>query len=95
MHELVRGEGIEKVGFVKADAEGAEIVLDGEHQTLLVHRPPLLLEAEDRHLRKYGTRPRGPRCPEQYGYRPHHWRAGRWIGVTHVADDCRNYLFTT
>ncbi|WOX15484.1 FkbM family methyltransferase [Streptomyces sp. N50] len=96
LDELVRSEGIEKVGFVKADVEGAESgVLDGAHQTLLTHRPPLLLEVEDRHLRKYGARPRDVlRRLQTYGYRPHRWRAGRWVDVPQVGDDCRNYLFT-
>lgn len=95
--EIVRSEGIAKVGFVKADVEGAELgVLDGAYETLLAHRPPLLLEIEDRHLRKYGARPRDVlRCLQGYGYRPHRWRAGRWIGVSHISDDSRNYLFTT
>lgn len=97
LDELVRDEGIEKVGFVKADVEGAELaVLDGAHETLLAHRPPLLLEIEDRHLRKYGARPPDVlRRLQGYGYRPHRWRAGRWTATSHVSDDCRNYLFTT
>ncbi len=97
LDELVRTEGIEKVGFVKADVEGAELaVLDGAHETLSAHRPPLLLEVEERHLRKYGARPRDVlRRLQDYGYRPHRRRAGRWIGVPRVSDDCRNYLFTT
>ncbi len=97
LDELVRSEAIEKVGFVKADVEGAELgVLDGAHQTLSTHRPPLLLEVEDRHLRKYGARPPEVlRRLRDYGYRPHRWQAGRWIHAPHVSDDCRNYLFTT
>jgi hypothetical protein len=92
----VRSEGIEKVGFVKADVEGAELgVLDGAHETLLTHRPPLLLEIEERHLRKYGARPRDVlRRLRHYGYQPYRWKAGRWTDAPHVSADCRNYLFT-
>nr|QIY97407.1 FkbM family methyltransferase [Streptomyces sp. S1D4-11] len=97
LDELVRSEGIEKVGFVKADVEGAELgVLEGAHETLLKHRPPLLLEVEDRHLRKYGARSRDVvRRLQGYGYRPHRWQGTRWAEVPHVSDDCRNYLFTS
>ncbi|MFI9324923.1 FkbM family methyltransferase [Kitasatospora aureofaciens] len=82
--------------FIKADVEGAELaVLRGGAATLLRHRPTLLLEIEDRHLRKYGSRAADvPRHLEQYGYRPHRWWRGRWARVSQVSDDCRNYLFT-
>lgn len=59
LDDLVRGAGVEKVAFVKADAEGAALgVLDGAHETLTAHRPALLLEIEARHLRKYGAGPK-------------------------------------
>jgi FkbM family methyltransferase len=95
LDELVRSEGIERVGFVKADVEGAELrVLEGARETLLKHRPPLLLEVEDRHLRKYGARSHDVvRRLRDYGYRPHRWHGTRWEHVPHVGEDCRNYLF--
>ncbi|GFH37355.1 hypothetical protein SCWH03_35930 [Streptomyces pacificus] len=44
-----------RVDFIKADVEGAEaFVLEGAHRTLLLHRPTLLLEIEERHPAKYG-----------------------------------------
>ncbi|MEV7601127.1 FkbM family methyltransferase [Kitasatospora sp. NPDC089797] len=85
-----------RTSFVKADVEGAELaVLRGGAATLRRHRPTLLLEIEDRHLRKYGARAADvPRHLEQYGYRAHRWWRGRWVPAPRITEDCRNYLFT-
>ncbi|MYV97200.1 FkbM family methyltransferase [Streptomyces sp. SID3343] len=92
---LCRGARIEKVHFVKADVEGAEAaVLTGAEDTLLRHRPTLLLELEDRHLAKYGARAR--ELVDRLaglGYVMHRRVAGRWEPVDEVTEDCRNYLF--
>jgi len=97
LDDLVRGTGTEKVAFVKADVEGAELgVLDGAHETLSVHQPALLLEIEARHLHKYGARPEDvTRRLARYGYRPHRRRSGRWTETQGIDGDCRNYLFLT
>ncbi|GHF24733.1 putative methyltransferase [Streptomyces mashuensis] len=96
LDQLVEAAGLEKVGFVKADVEGAELaVLTGARETLLRHRPSLLLEVEGRHLDKYGARPADVvRHLRAYGYRMRRWHRGRWTEAPHVGDDCRNYLFT-
>ncbi|MFF7896327.1 hypothetical protein ACFZDI_31320 [Streptomyces sp. NPDC007907] len=50
---------------------------------------------ERRHLAKYGVEP-GEVLGRlrDFGYQPHRpLREGR-VPVTHVTDDCRNYLFT-
>lgn len=95
MDDLVAKHGIAKVGFIKADVEGAEMaVLTGGGQTLLLHRPSVLLEIEDRHLEKYGvTAADVVRHLADLGYRMHRWRDRRWTQAEEVTSDCRNYLF--
>ncbi|MER6996991.1 FkbM family methyltransferase [Streptomyces sp. NPDC000410] len=88
--------GLDRVDFIKADVEGAEAaVLSGARNTLLRHRPALLLEIEDRHLAKYGMNATGlvGRLGE-FDYGMYRWRNRGWEPVTEVTDDCRNYLFT-
>ncbi|MGR4879933.1 FkbM family methyltransferase [Streptomyces sp. LARHCF249] len=96
LDRLVRGARLEKVSFVKADVEGAEAaVLEGARDTLLRHRPVLLLEIERRHLEKYGASPADlVRRLRPFGYRMRRWHGGRWAEAREVRDDCRNYLFT-
>ncbi|ROQ95304.1 FkbM family methyltransferase [Streptomyces sp. 2132.2] len=95
LDQLAETAGDAPIGFVKADVEGAELaVLRGGSRTLSRHRPTLLLEIEDRHLAKYGTR--SADLPEHlagYGYRAHRWSGRRWTEVDRITDDCRNYLF--
>lgn len=96
LDELARQERLGRIGFVKADVEGAELaVLRGGSRTLRHHRPTLLLEVESRHLEKYGSRPADLlRHLRDYGYAAHRWQHGRWAAVPRITDDCRNYLFT-
>ncbi|MDT0301758.1 FkbM family methyltransferase [Streptomonospora wellingtoniae] len=93
---LVEGAGLDRIDFVKADVEGAELrVLDGGRRTLRDHRPALLLEIEDRHLAKYGAR--ATDVVERLaglGYRMSVWVAGAWRPVDRVREGHRNYLFT-
>jgi FkbM family methyltransferase len=92
---LCEGAGLERVDFVKADVEGAELhVLRGAQRTLSEHRPVLLLEVEDRHTRKYGYGA-DDLCAwlADQGYRPHRWIEGAWRRVDGVTADHRNYLF--
>ncbi|GAA1574646.1 FkbM family methyltransferase [Streptomyces globosus] len=96
LDDLVHEAGLDRLTFVKADVEGAELaVLEGGSAALRRHRPTLLLEIEHRHLAKYGARPADVLGHlRDLGYRAHRQRHGRWIPVPRVTDDCRNYLFT-
>ncbi|MFJ8309544.1 MULTISPECIES: FkbM family methyltransferase [unclassified Streptomyces] len=95
LDQLVRREGIEKLRFVKADVEGAELaVLSGAQEVLRRCRPALLLEIESRHLDKYGAQPADIVSHLQdFGYGLHRRHRGRWTETTRITDDCRNYLF--
>ncbi|MFI6685870.1 FkbM family methyltransferase [Streptomyces sp. NPDC050485] len=97
LDQLVRREGIEKLRFVKADVEGAELaVLTGAQEVLRRCRPTLLLEIESRHLDKYGARPADIVSHLQgFGYGLHRRHRGRWAETTRITDDCRNYLFVS
>ncbi|GAA4959120.1 FkbM family methyltransferase [Streptomonospora halophila] len=93
---LVAQAGLDRVDFVKADVEGAELrVLDGGRRTLRDHRPALLLEIEDRHLAKYGAH--ASDIVERLtglGYRMRVRVAGAWRAADRVREGHRNYLFT-
>lgn len=88
---------IERVDFIKADVEGAELaVLQGAVATLTAHRPALLLEIEARHLAKYGTHPADlVGWLTDRGYLMHTWNGGTWTKADAVTDEHRNYLFVT
>ncbi|MGK4583845.1 FkbM family methyltransferase [Kitasatospora sp. HPMI-4] len=93
---LCRRLRLRRVDFVKADVEGAEAaVLSGAGDTLLRHRPALLLEIEDRHLAKYGL-DSGDLVHRltDLGYAMYRREHGSWEPVAKVTEDCRNYLFT-
>ncbi|MGW0366589.1 FkbM family methyltransferase [Streptomyces sp. NPDC002990] len=96
LDQLARQEGLERICFVKADVEGAELaVLRGGSRILRHHRPTLLLEVESRHLEKYGSRPADLlQHLRDYGYAAHRWQHGRWSATARITDDSRNYLFT-
>jgi FkbM family methyltransferase len=96
LDQLARESGLERLAFVKADVEGTELaVLKGGSATLRRHRPTLLLEIERRHLAKYGVNPVDVlRHLRDFGYEAHRRRHDHWVPVSHVTDDCRNYLFT-
>ncbi|MBB6075109.1 FkbM family methyltransferase [Streptomyces paradoxus] len=97
LDQLVGRAGIEKLSFVKADVEGAELaVLAGGQETLRRCRPTLLLEIESRHLDKYGARPADVVSHLQdFGYGLHRQHRGRWVESSRITDDCRNYLFAS
>jgi hypothetical protein len=88
-------EAIERVDFIKADVEGAELkVLRGGMRALERHRPTLQLEIQEPHIAKYGHHPddlvsllRG------LGYTMHTWSGGRWRQADAVTPSRRNYLF--
>lgn len=88
---------LDRVDFIKADIEGAEgALLSGGWDTLLRHRPTVLLEIEDRHLAKYGAA--AADIVSRLGvldYDMYRWQRPVWERSTVVSGDCRNYLFTT
>ncbi|RKT52438.1 FkbM family methyltransferase [Saccharothrix australiensis] len=87
--------GIDRLDFVKADVEGAELrVLEGGVETIERFRPKLLLEIEERHVLRFGYR--APDVVEwlaERGYRMHAWRRTGWQQVDRIRPDVRNYLF--
>jgi FkbM family methyltransferase len=88
-------EGLDRLNFIKADIEGAELlVLRAAARTLADHHPSLLLEIEDRHTRKYGYGATDliDWLGEQ-GYRPLQWIGDAWRPVTGWDAERRNYLF--
>jgi FkbM family methyltransferase len=93
---LCARERIDRVDFVKADVEGAELsVLRGGEATLAAHRPTLLLEIEERHVRKYGIDAATVvDWLTRRGYRMRVWHGDVWHATDQVTAARRNYLFT-
>lgn len=86
---------LDRLDFIKADVEGAELmVLQGGAETIKRCRPALLLEVEDRHTARYGYRPDDlVGWLAGHGYRMRRWWRGRWRPVERVTAHTRNYLF--
>lgn len=91
--------GVDRVTFIKADVEGFEPqVLEGATRTITRDLPSLLLEIEDRHLARYGSRAHDVmveiqrRWPE---YGMYTWQRGGWVRTEMVTVAIRNYLFAT
>ncbi|NUT47450.1 MAG: FkbM family methyltransferase [Saccharothrix sp.] len=87
---------IDRLDFVKADVEGAELrVLQGGAETIERFRPKLLLEIEERHVRRFGYRAADVRdWLADRGYRMHAWHRNTWRPIERIDDRVRNYLFT-
>ena len=88
--------GVDRLDFVKADVEGAELrVLRGGEATIERLRPKLLLEIEQRHVERFGYRAEDiVTWLADRGYRMSTWRHGGWHAVDRVDAAARNYLFT-
>jgi FkbM family methyltransferase len=86
---------IDRLDFVKADVEGAELrVLQGGAETIERFRPKLLLEIEERHVLRFGYRAGDVQeWLAERGYRMHAWHRGTWRQVDRIDDRVRNYLF--
>lgn len=86
---------LNRLDFIKADVEGAELmVLRGGEETIKRWRPALLLEVEDRHTERYGYRPDDlVGWLAGRGYRMREWRRAAWRPVNRVCGHTRNYLF--
>jgi FkbM family methyltransferase len=92
---FVKQNGIERLDFVKADVEGAELdLLLGGEDTITRLRPRLLLEIEERHVRRYGRSAAAvAEWLTERGYRMHVWRGRRWVPASEVDGELRNHLF--
>jgi FkbM family methyltransferase len=92
---LCERERIDRLDFVKADVEGAELfILRGGESTLATYCPTLLLEIEERHLRKYDINPDiVVDWLTTRGYQMRIWHNGAWEATTRVTTARRNYLF--
>jgi FkbM family methyltransferase len=87
--------GVERIDFLKADVEGAELsLLKGARQSIERWRPVVLLEIEDRHLGRYGQRAVDVvEFMTSHGYRMLTFSEGELRSATEVADDENNYIF--
>ncbi|GAA3759838.1 FkbM family methyltransferase [Salinactinospora qingdaonensis] len=95
LDRLCASAGIDRVDFIKADVEGAELaLLTGARVTIERDRPDLLIEIEERHARRYGT---GPEAVvdwlTQRGYRMYALHGATWRPIARVVAPVRNYLF--
>lgn len=92
---LVTRVRLPRVDFIKVDVEGAELALvRGAERTIGTYRPNVLLEIEDRHLRRYGHHAGDVVAWfAARGYGMSCWREGMWRPVPSVSDGYRNYLF--
>ncbi|GAA3459912.1 FkbM family methyltransferase [Saccharothrix longispora] len=95
LDRFCRANAIERLDFVKADVEGAELrVLEGGAETIERLRPTLLLEVEERHVLRFGYRARDVQdWLAERGYSMHAWRHNAWRRVDRIDDRVRNYLF--
>lgn len=95
LDELAARVRLDRVDFVKADVEGAELALArGAEGIIRAYRPSVLLEVENRHARRYGHTAEDVVC--WFAERDYHvsvWSGGEWRRVSDVRDGCRNYLF--
>ncbi|MEU7524863.1 FkbM family methyltransferase [Saccharothrix sp. NPDC042600] len=96
LDRFVAANGIDRLDFVKADVEGAELrVLQGGTETIEKFRPKLLLEIEERHVERFGYRAEDVAdWLAERGYRMRTWQRGAWRQVHRIRPDLRNYLFT-
>lgn len=95
LDQLARRIRLDRIDFVKADVEGAELALArGADRIIQTYHPYVLLEVEDRHLQRYGHTSRdvvGWFAERRYDVSV--WAKGGWRHVSDVQDGCRNYLF--
>ena len=86
---------LRRLDFVKADVEGAELmVVRGGEEAITRWHPTLLLEIEDRHTARYGYAPDDlVSWLAGRGYTMREWRGAAWRPVDRVCGHTRNYLF--
>ncbi|GLZ34432.1 putative methyltransferase [Lentzea sp. NBRC 105346] len=95
LDRFVKTNSINRLDFVKADVEGAELkVLKGGEQTIERFKPAILLEIEERHVERFGYRAQDVAdWLVDRGYRMSIWHDGAWRPEVRVNDRVRNYLF--
>lgn len=89
-HEL----GVDRLDFVKADVEGAELAVLSGAEIVWQQRTTIMLEIEDRHLNRYGKRAADVlNLLSDKGYLMYGWVGERWQALTGLRPGLRNYLF--
>jgi FkbM family methyltransferase len=88
--------GVDRLDLVKIDVEGFEpAVLRGASASIRRFRPKLMVEIEDRHLRKFGADAvEVVDLMARHGYRMWTVQHDRWEPTEAVTERTRNYLFT-
>lgn len=92
---LCAARGIDRVDFIKADVEGAELkMLRGGMDTLTAHHPMLQLEIQEPHIAKYGHHAHEVvTLLTDLGYTMLVWGDRGWRATDHISTRRRNYLF--
>lgn len=95
LDHFVEEQNIQRLDFVKADVEGAELrVLEGGKETIERFKPALLLEIEERHVERFGYRAQDVAdFLTERGYRMSTWTGKRWVPADNIGQAARNYLF--
>jgi FkbM family methyltransferase len=95
LDEFVASAGVERIDFLKADVEGAELsLLEGAQASIERWHPTVLLEIEDRHLGRYGQRATDVvEFMADRGYRMLTFSDGELRPATEVVENENNYLF--
>jgi len=95
LDRFVADAGIERLDFIKADVEGAELaVMEGARHSIERWHPTVLLEIEDRHLGRYGRHATDVvGLMTEWGYRMLTFSDGELRPATEVVPDENNYVF--
>ncbi|MFZ0492568.1 MAG: FkbM family methyltransferase [Acidimicrobiia bacterium] len=95
LDQFVIDASVERIDFLKADVEGAELsLLEGGKESIERWRPTVLLEIEDRHLGRYGQRASEVvEFMTDRGYRMLTFSNGELRPAGEVVEDENNYLF--
>lgn len=95
LDRFVAEAGVERIDFLKADVEGAELsLLEGGRESIERWQPIVLLEIEDRHLGRYGRRAADVvEFMTSRAYRMCTFSGGELRRATEVVEDENNYLF--
>jgi FkbM family methyltransferase len=95
LDHFVADAGVERIDFLKADVEGAELsLLEGGKESIERWRPTVLLEIEDRHLGRYGQHAADVvEFMANRDYRMLTFSNGELRPATEVVEDENNYLF--